>query len=200
MIGSSHKSNFLVLRAMYTMYYATARRNKMSFNPKSWLEQNAPGYQELSIEERDAITTFSLLWSLFEAQVLDESASAKEIIEKCRSWEDRGIIIPEFFSDAFSYFKNRYTYQDQLTDQFYNLHLRKNDHPDLVKAMLLQHESTLSEKLAAALIIILRYRNNYFHGIKWAYQFRDQLKNFQISNELLAKVINISRIQSTETR
>ena len=45
-------------------------------------------------------------------------------------------------------------------------------------------------KLAACLIIIFRYRNNYFHGIKWATEFRDQQKNFEESNKLLAFVLD----------
>lgn len=46
---------------------------------QTWLNLNAPGYEELGQDEKGAIQDFSLLWSLFEAQVLNTSASADSI-------------------------------------------------------------------------------------------------------------------------
>ena len=36
-----------------------------------WLQENAPGFRDLTGEERNAIMHFSLLWSLFEAKALN---------------------------------------------------------------------------------------------------------------------------------
>ncbi len=74
---------------------------------------------------------------------------------------------------------------------FGRLHFRENDRQELVKKVLLGDESTTAEKLAACLIIVFRYRNNYFHGIKWATEFRGQQENFERSSKLLADVLDL---------
>jgi len=61
-----------------------------------WLNLNAPGFEELSNEEKNAIMHFSLLWSLFEAQVLNTSASANSICSKINSWSDAGVLSPMY--------------------------------------------------------------------------------------------------------
>jgi hypothetical protein len=37
---------------------------------EAWLEARAPGFQDLPDQDRRAIFDFSLLWSLFEAQIM----------------------------------------------------------------------------------------------------------------------------------
>jgi hypothetical protein len=44
--------------------------------------------------------------------------------------------------------------------------------------------------LDAALIIVLRYRNNLFHGIKWQYKLFGQLDNFETANAILMKTLD----------
>lgn len=53
---------------------------------EEYLERKRMGYENLSEEERRAISNFALIWSLFEAQLLEENASARKIIEKCTEW------------------------------------------------------------------------------------------------------------------
>ena len=53
-------------------------------------------------------------------------------------------------------------------------------------------ETDLGNILAVLLIIVYRYRNNFFHGIKWAYNFRDQLDNFTNANRLLSMLIKLN--------
>jgi len=160
------------------------------FDATAWLERNAPGYGQLPDEARNAITEFSLLWSLFESQILNESASASAIIKKCEFLDASGLLHERDFVDCLSYFQTRYSEYGTLGPRFEGLYLRKNDKRDLVAKVILGGEASVAEKLAACLIVVYRYRNNYFHGIKWAYRFHDQLENFQHSNRLLAYVMD----------
>lgn len=48
-----------------------------------------------------------------------------------------------------------------------------------------------AEILSAILIIVLRLRNNLFHGEKWTHGIRDQLRNFQIANQVLMAVMDM---------
>jgi hypothetical protein len=64
-------------------------------------------------------------------------------------------------------------------------------HPPNV--VLKEKETSIGALVSALLIIVLRYRNNFFHGIKWAYGLRDQLNNFNNANLLLMKMIEINK-------
>lgn len=45
-------------------------------------------------------------------------------------------------------------------------------------------------RLATALIIVFRYRNNLFHGLKWQYELAGQLGNFNAANAVLMKALD----------
>ncbi|CCE97846.1 Hypothetical protein SFHH103_03354 [Sinorhizobium fredii HH103] len=38
-------------------------------------------------------------------------------------------------------------------------------------------------------MIVWRFRNNLFHGEKWAYQLQDQLSNFTNANAVLMRLL-----------
>ena len=158
----------------------------------AWLEQHAPGYPDLAAEARDVITTFSLFWSLFEAQFLNNSASAANIVARSEELCTAGVVEESDFSDILAYFRDRYSDGRAVNNRFRSLNLRANDRRELVTKVLLDQESTAAEQLASCLIVVYRYRNNFFHGIKWASKFRDQYDNFAKSNQLLAYVLEIS--------
>lgn len=160
---------------------------------QNWLLQNAPGYGDLSEEERNAIMYFSFLWSLFEAQILNTSASPHSIRRKIDNWTTVGILELEDFEKYRNYFSDRYFQEGNETQKFRHLHFRNNDNSNLVERVLTNQTDEISEIVTALLFIIYRYRNNYFHGIKWAYNFEGQLENFQISNELLIKLLELDR-------
>jgi len=162
------------------------------FHPIAWLNDNAPGFSDLQQQEKDAVMQFSLLWSLFEAQVLKSSASSNSILKKCQKWSQQGVLRLDTVQCFLDYFKKRYIEQGKPNDRFKHLHLRKNDKPELVKNVLRGIETDLGNILAVLLIILYRYRNNFFHGIKWAYNFHDQLGNFTNANQLLAMVIRLN--------
>jgi len=162
------------------------------FHPIPWLNDNAPGFSDLQQQEKDAVMQFSLLWSLFEAQALESSASSNSILKKCQKWSQRGVLELDTLQCFLDYFKERYIEQGKPNDRFKHLHLRRNDKPELVINVLRGIETDLGNILAVLLIIVYRYRNNFFHGIKWAYNFHDQLGNFTNANRLLSMVIKLN--------
>lgn len=151
-----------------------------------YLEKKGLGYEHLSEDERKAISNFSLMWSLFEAQLFEENASSRKIIAKCKEWEEAPGIDQKLINDHLAYFQVRYIENGKQNYRYEHLHLRDNDMPDLILGVLKGEVDDISSKMACCLIIILRFRNNYFHGIKWAYQFADQKENFDRSCQLLA--------------
>lgn len=161
------------------------------FDPQQWLLANAPGYGELAVAERQAIADFSLLWSLFEAQALNTSASAGAIVEACTRWHGETPIQEAMLFRSLAYFRHRYLDVGKTNHLFENLHFRRKDQRALVETVLFGTSKNQPDVLAGLLIIVFRYRNNFFHGIKWAYGFRDQLGNFEESNKLLTSVLEL---------
>lgn len=79
------------------------------------------------------------------------------------------------------------------------LNFRNGDNEPLVKDVLLGNKNAPAELLSAALLIVYRYRNNLFHGIKWTYGLEGQQSNFENAIDLLINVMEMrteSRLQA----
>lgn len=156
-----------------------------------WLYDNAPGFRELSADERNAIMGFSLRWSLFEAKALNTRGNAASILAAASRWAEHGLLTDQTFEPALSYFRNRYYRDGEFTYHFEHLHLRAADRQELVEAVLKKEDGDLMDVAAALLIIVYRYRNNLFHGLKWAYEIRDQYENFTHAYSVLMRAIEL---------
>jgi hypothetical protein len=154
-------------------------------NPIQWLESRELGFQALPQVDREAIANFSLLWSLFEASALNRNASAHRIVALTEKWSTSDVLPMKSFAPILDYFKNRYFQNGEATHHFPHLNLRPNDKPDLVESVLRSEDGNPSNTIAAVLIIVFRFRNNLFHGEKWAYDLQGQLQNFNMANDAL---------------
>lgn len=157
---------------------------------RSWLSDKVPGFQQLSVDEQDAIADFALLWSLFEAQILNTNGSAATICAAVEGWRDAGTLDAAASDDALAYFRDRYFKAGQFTYHFDHLHLRAPDREPLIRAVIAGADSDPANRLIAILIIVFRYRNNLFHGVKWQYQLQGQLDNFMTANKVLMRVLD----------
>lgn len=84
-----------------------------------------------------------------------------------------------------TYFVNRYLEKGKTNDRYKKLNLRNGDKPKLVESVLNGSETTPEKVLLAILIIVYRYRNNLFHGIKEITDLPNQIENFRHANDLL---------------
>ena len=116
---------------------------------QNWLVNNAPGYDELSEEEKSEIMQFSLLWSLFEGQVLNTSASPGSIQKIVNSLEKAGLINLADFENCRNYFSQRYIENGNTNFRFPHLHFRRNDNQDLVERVLKNETNDVSEVVIA---------------------------------------------------
>ena len=161
-------------------------------NPIEWLCSKAPGFCDLSDDERAAIMHFSLLWSFFEAEALCTNASANAIVTLVHKWASDGRLDIASFAPNFTYFCNRYFQQGTTTEYFNGLKLRDNDKPELVKAVLKGENTAPEDCVAVLFIIVFRLRNNLFHGVKWAYSISGQLDNFKHANAVLMSALEMN--------
>jgi len=158
-----------------------------------WLEQKAAGFSALTEPERAAPMHFSLLWSYFEAEALHTNGSSNAIATWVRDLNAQGRLNTAAFSAALDYFKNRYYSEGDFTHHFHSLNLRPGDSPDLVRAVLSGANLDPVDSVVVLFIIIYRFRNNYFHGPKWAYHLQDQLSNFSVANDSLMIAMDMWR-------
>lgn len=160
-------------------------------DPTTWLESKVLGFSALPAVERKAITDFSLLWSLYESTVLERRGNANKIISSVGLLKDREKLTLAPFLEAIEYFRARYYNGDSFNPEFDRLLLRRSDHKPLVEKVLRRETSTDGEILSAILIIVLRLRNNLFHGEKWTYELQGQLQNFNNANSVLMSVMDL---------
>jgi hypothetical protein len=150
-----------------------------------WLLAKAPGFGDLTGEERSAIVDFSLLWSLFEARILHNAGNANSIRAVVDAWHEAGTLQTEAYDQQLAYFRQRYFANGAFTYHFDHLHLRPNDQLPLIRSVIDGSNNDPSCRVATVFIVILRYRNNLFHGMKWQYQLAGQLDNFTNANNAL---------------
>lgn len=155
-----------------------------------WLEEKRPAFAELGAPEKAALVNFSLMWPFFEGVALRTEASFDTITDLARSLAAAGRIDEARIAPAMDYFANRYTERGAFTHHHPHLRLGKRDGA-LVNAVLLGKASAPWERLAGALLIAYRYRNNLFHGPKWEYDLQGQGVNFEVATDLLAAVIEM---------
>jgi len=149
---------------------------------------------DLSSEDTRAIANFTLLWSLYEGTILNTEGNANKIIRVVRSLSAHGNLILKPFRDDIAYFSNRYYDGTDFTPEFHRLNFRSGDHRSLIEKVVLRQTTDEAEILSAILIIILRLRNNLFHGTKWSYEMKGQLESFRHANSVLMAVIDLHRV------
>lgn len=151
------------------------------------------GDEDLQPEMFEVIKDFSLLWSLFEGQIFETNFNVRLLENKIIRWSQENLINSEYFSKVLEYFKHRYFENGEESEHFRRLNFRSSHHESLVRSVLLGQKTDLISLIQAVVIIIYRFRNNFFHGNKWEYRFSGQLQNFTISNEVLVSLLEIER-------
>lgn len=159
----------------------------------NWLNQRYDtSFTENNIQ---SIKDFLLIWNLFEGKFFETSFS----IDKLESVLKNTDIDINCFLPYLEYFKNRYVNQEDntITERFSFLHFRRNDREDFVTEVLLNNKdipnyietNTQYEIVLAISIIVYRFRNNLFHGVKNIQHIAQQEENFVTANGFLRTII-----------
>jgi hypothetical protein len=133
---------------------------------------------ELALNE---IKDFTLLWNIFDNTVFRSVFSIAKLEREIQRWN----FDFNLFRDIFLYFQNRYIEHNITNERFVNLNFRQNDREELVRDALLDNNVTENEKILAIGIIVYRFRNNLFHGVKDFHFLNDQRENFAQANSYL---------------
>lgn len=144
--------------------------------PMDWL-RTTQGLGGLQPEEIDAIRDFTLLWGLFEGKAMGTEGSQPKVAAAVDRMPLPDPLLPEM-AEALVFWRDRYWEAGSPTPAFAALNFRPNTHRTLVIEVLGRARDGAADVLKALLLIILRLRNNLFHGVKWQYFLHDQFENF----------------------
>ena len=131
------------------------------------------------------IKDFSLLWNIFENLVCENNCNVNRLEQRLN------LVEFEFadFQENFEYFKGRYTENGTTNARFENMNFRNGDRKEFVANMLLGNDNLTSHIVLALTIIVYRYRNNLFHGLKNFRQIDQQEENFRNANQVLISIL-----------
>ncbi|MDD2003609.1 hypothetical protein [Pseudomonas putida] len=145
----------------------------------AWISQQAPGFAQLSLEERNAIADFSMIWSFFEGTRLGGSGGMQTIRQFAEAPEAQGIIGGCGINMYLPYLKERYIDGGQFNYRFSHLHVERSNNPPEIIDALQNDDASEKTKLIGCLGVVFRLRNNLFHGEKWQYELREQEQNLR---------------------
>jgi len=132
------------------------------------------------------IKDFSLIWNVFEDNVCGNNFSIQRLQQDL---VNRNIDV-NLFANHLTYFKNRYIKNGTFTNRFHFLNFRPNDSQQLVEAVLLGTDTNPNNIILAIAIIVYRFRNNLFHGLKEVQYIDQQNENFEMANNFLTTLID----------
>jgi len=160
-----------------------------SFNAVDWMMERHPSLHRSGREQFEHVLHFALMWNMFESSVCNQSASLQALEAAVDELERNNLLGDIEFNSFLSYFQNRYVSNREFTERFPHLRLRSRDREQLVREVLLGNETNPSSVALTCLLIVYRYRNNLFHGIKEIYDIGNQKDLFEQSSMLLAKIM-----------
>lgn len=140
---------------------------------------------EFTEEQLINVKDFSLLWNIFENLVCGNRCNVNRLEEKLNPIAFQ---IADF-QENFEYFQNRYIENGTTNGRFEHLNFRNGDRKEFVANVLLGNENITSAKVLALTIIVYRFRNNLFHGLKNFIQIDQQEENFRNANQILKNIL-----------
>ncbi len=155
-----------------------------------WLTQHIENTQQLSQEALDAVSDFTLMWALFEAS---EGQQIGNMLGQLSPFAERvsNVIPDDLLASQIEYWSQRYTRVTEETDQFeptwrfHHLGFNEAWHSELVFRVLTGNTHFRKDKVEACLLIVYRYRNRLFHGMKDITRLNGQVENLNHASATL---------------
>ena len=151
-----------------------------------------PGYADLRDDEREALNDFCLLWPVFEGSILGDDYKGKDLLQVATTLQDMGVLKAETLAAEIQHFHARYFSDGDFTPLFNGLHVERTTEANakVIRDFLIAGPNqSIEAALQGVLMIVLRYRNNTFHGAKALDGYRDQLSNFNAACAVLMFVL-----------
>lgn len=155
-----------------------------------FLCQRPDGLGHLTDDERESAISFALLYMYFEARLVNTDANAETLKKLASQLAAVGSVEVPGVLQCYEYFRNRYWDGTGPTQYVGGLRMSKALTEEVLPR--LANSTDAHGKLLTCLLIILRFRNNLFHGNKWNYGLEGQKENFDQATQLLLSVIALN--------
>lgn len=171
-----------------------------------WLLENRHDCYGISIELKDAIADFVLVWSLFEAKILLEAD--KRLLDdgtKTPTGTDRGKYeliedaarrgLADFtgsraFQDAYAHHRNHYYDGVQFSNHLKHLTQNAGRSNARLRDVFKNKTPPYHLKVAALLHVAYCLRTNLIHGFKWESGLAGQEANFRHATQVLMLAVD----------
>jgi hypothetical protein len=161
----------------------------MTSEVQSWLVNKFENTQLDDGQTYIAIADFCAMWAVFEGTELVDAVTAVDELAKIACRLVKGNID---FSEALSFWSNRYVEDGKTNESFNKLRLTHELHVKLVVDVLLKNQNNPIHIVHAILLIVYRLRNNLFHGNKDITQIHNQVTNLNMASKTLMNIANVS--------
>lgn len=142
----------------------------------------------------EAIQRFTLLFSLFEAKLLNCEGSQGNSGNYATDLLSSKLVDINHLNHVYGYFANRYAEIHGGGGNYQSLcGTRGGNMGNTVSTIINSPSPSDEQKLTACLFIAFRLRNNLFHGPKWLYTINDQVDNLNTASIILHSILRISR-------
>lgn len=159
---------------------------------QSFLLARHPGYADLTPDEREALNDFCSLWPVFEGSILGDAYTSKDLLQVATTLNDMNVLKADTLAAEIGHFRARYFQDPDFTPLFDGLRVDRTSKANekIIRNFVSADQNQPAEEaLQGMLMIVLRYRNNTFHGAKALYGYRDQLSNFRAACTVLMFVL-----------
>jgi hypothetical protein len=163
-----------------------------SFSAKDWIDTNCRGGHALRPESVAVISSFTLMWNIFEGAVCRTDANIRLLEEHAKEIAQRRLLLPDIECGV-QFWRQRYVTGATFNNRFKRLFRPKEKKPrEHVEAVLLSKQNDPESQLLAVMIVIYRLRNNLFHGLKQIDELNDQVQNLTMACRVLAAIVEVS--------
>jgi len=142
------------------------QKSPRAFDAIEWIGTRAPSLQRFLGHELQPLLHFALMWNMFEGQLCDSSASVPTLEEVAARLAQRGFATHPAAESFKKFIQDRYFTNGTLTDKFHSLRLRSDQERTAVLSAVSGKAENPSDIIFAQLLVVYRYRNNTFHGLK----------------------------------
>lgn len=163
-------------------------------NELEWISQFFDNEADMDSEGLERVKNFTFLWNMFERFACSKFATVASIKVFVTKLRDNNLITAELIEPYLEYFIERYSNADNLIN-IEGLRFRPAQDELKTEVIKVLSRETVqpSLQLEALLLILLRLRNNLFHGEKDILLLNTQISNFKYANRLLANVLDVMK-------
>jgi hypothetical protein len=136
------------------------------FDAIEWIGARQPSLQRYVGHGSQPLLHFALMWNMFEGELCDASASVSKLRSVADLLAQRELLSHPAATTFVDFVRDRYWANESVTNRFHSLCFRTAHESNAVIAVLSGEAVSTPEIIYAMLLVIYRYRNNTFHGLK----------------------------------